>query len=209
MNTRTDAAVGRALAQRRQDAVDEVEAILAAAVEVMDRVAPEPPRVRDIIAAAGVSNKAFYRYFPGKDDLILAVMERGIGIVASYLDHRMAKAESPAHAVEAWIAGMLAQVADPELARASRAVNVQLAAIADRGLADAEIARPLRDRLASPIVALGTPDPVRDTDLVFVAVLGVLRRCLVHGVRPDAADLAHIVSFCLRGLGIGGPQRPA
>ena len=51
----------------------------------MERAAPEPPRVSDIVAEAGSSNKAFYRYFAGKDDLILAVMERGVAIVVSYL----------------------------------------------------------------------------------------------------------------------------
>jgi len=209
MNLRTDAAVGRALAQRRQEAVDEVERILAAAVEVMDRVAPEPPRVSDIIAAAGSSNKAFYRYFSGKDDLILAVMERGVAMVVAYLEHRMAQAQDPARLVAVWIEGMLAQVADPELARASRAVNVQLEAIADRGLADAEIAQPLRDLLSDPVAALGAPDPARDADLVFVAVLGIMRRCLARNTRPDPADVANIVSFCLRGLGAGELHSPA
>ncbi|MBS2079816.1 helix-turn-helix domain-containing protein, partial [Mycobacterium tuberculosis] len=69
---------------RQREATEEVERILAAAVRVMERVAPEPPRVSDIVAEAGSSNKAFYRYFAGKDDLILAVMERGVAIVVSY-----------------------------------------------------------------------------------------------------------------------------
>ncbi|WP_330255121.1 TetR/AcrR family transcriptional regulator [Nocardia sp. NBC_00565] len=202
MNSRTDAAVGRALAARRQEAVDEVEAILAAAVEVMERDAPAPPRVSDIIAAAGSSNKAFYRYFSGKDDLILAVMERGVGLVATYLDHRMSQVDEPARRVAVWIEGMLAQVADPDLIRASRAVTVQLAAITDRGIADAEIARPLRDRLSGSVAALGCADPERDTDAVFIAVLGLMRRCLARNVKPDVADINHFVSFCLRGLDV-------
>ena len=91
MNNRVTAAVERALDDRQREATEEVERILAAAVRVMERVAPEPPRVSDIVAEAGSSNKAFYRYFAGKDDLILAVMERGVAIVVSYLQHQMAK----------------------------------------------------------------------------------------------------------------------
>ncbi|GAB4932225.1 hypothetical protein MAHJHV35_47990 [Mycobacterium avium subsp. hominissuis] len=52
-------------------------------------------RVSDIVAEAGSSNKAFYRYFAVKDELILAVMERGVAIVVSYLEHQMAKEATP------------------------------------------------------------------------------------------------------------------
>ena len=77
----------------------------------MERVAPEPPRVSDIVAEAGSSNKAFYRYFAGKDDVILAVMERGVAIVVSYLQHQMAKETTPSGKLRRWIEGALAQAA--------------------------------------------------------------------------------------------------
>ena len=100
--SRVTAAVERALDERQREATEEVERILAAAVRVMERVAPEPPRVSDIVAEAGSSNKAFYRYFAGKDDLILAVMERGVAIVVSYLQHQMAKESRPRDQVARW-----------------------------------------------------------------------------------------------------------
>ena len=109
-NSRVTAAVERALDDRQREATQEVERILAAAVRVMERVAPEPPRVSDIVAEAGSSNKAFYRYFAGKDDVILAVMERGVAIVVSYLQHQMTKEPTPAGQLRRWIEGALAQV---------------------------------------------------------------------------------------------------
>ncbi len=105
VSNRVTAAVERALDDRQREATEEVERILAAAVRVMERVAPEPPRVSDIVAEAGSSNKAFYRYFAGKDDLILAVMERGVAIVVSYLQHQMAKESRPEDKVARWIEG--------------------------------------------------------------------------------------------------------
>ena len=126
MNNRVTAAVERALDDRQREATEEVERILAAAVRVMERVAPEPPRVSDIVAEAGSSNKAFYRYFAGKDDLILAVMERGVAIVVSYLQHQMAKESRPEDKVARWIEGTLAQVADPYLISKSRAAAGQM-----------------------------------------------------------------------------------
>ena len=124
----------------------------------MERVAPEPPRVSDIVAEAGSSNKAFYRYFAGKDDVILAVMERGVAIVVSYLQHQMAKEPTPAAQVQRWIEGALAQVADPHLISMSRAAAGQVSATANWRAADDEIMRPMRDLLTEPVAALGSND---------------------------------------------------
>jgi AcrR family transcriptional regulator len=160
-NSRVTAAVERALDDRQREATEEVERILAAAVRVMERVAPEPPRVSDIVAEAGSSNKAFYRYFAGKDDVILAVMERGVAIVVSYLRHQMAKERTPAAKVRRWVEGTLAQVADPHLISMSRAAAGQISATANWRAADDEIMRPMRDLLTDPIAALGSTDVAR------------------------------------------------
>src|ERR1700735_4825738 len=130
-SSRVAAAVERALDDRQREATEEVERILAAAVRVMERVAPEPPRVSDIVTEAGSSNKAFYRYFAGKDDVILAVMERGVAIVVSYLQHQMTKERTPSGRVRRWIEGALAQVADPHLISMSRAAAGQISATTD------------------------------------------------------------------------------
>src|ERR1700753_2416388 len=129
--SRVSAAVERALDDRQREATEEVERILAAAVRVMDRVAPEPPRVSDIVTEAGSSNKAFYRYFAGKDDVILAVMERGVAMVDSYMEHQMTKESTPEGQVRRWIEGALAQVADPHLTSMSRAAAGQVSATTD------------------------------------------------------------------------------
>ena len=202
MSSRVSAAVERALDDRQREATEEVERILAAAVRVMQRVAPEPPRVSDIVAEAGSSNKAFYRYFAGKDDLILAVMERGVAIVVSYLQHQMAKESRPADKIASWIEGLLAQVADPHLISMSRATAGQMSASANWRSPGDEIMRPLRDLLTEPVTALGSKDIRRDADAVFYCTAAMMRRYVGSGERPDAADIEHLVRFCLRGLGV-------
>lgn len=199
MSSRVTAAVERALDDRQREATEEVERILAAAVRVMERAAPEPPRVSDIVAEAGSSNKAFYRYFAGKDDLILAVMERGVAIVVSYLQHQMAKAPTPEGKIARWIEGALAQVADPHLISMSRAAAGQMSA---GGNAAEEIMRPMRDLLTEPVAALGSRDVQRDADTVFYCTATSMRRYLDSAERPGADDVAHLVRFCLRGLGV-------
>ena len=200
--SRMTAAVERALDDRQREATEEVERILAAAVRVMERMAPEPPRVSDIVAEAASSNKAFYRYFAGKDDVILAVMERGVGMVVSYLQHQMTKERTPDGQVRRWIEGALAQVADPHLISMSRAAAGQASTTPDWRAAADETMRPMRDLLTEPIATLGSKDIRRDTDAVFHCTVAAMRRYLDSAQRPNPDDVDHLVQFCLRGLGV-------
>lgn len=201
MSSRATAAVDRALDKRQRQAAADVEKILVAAVAVMERTTPAAPRVADIVAEAGISNKTFYRYFTGKEDLILAVMERGIGIVVSYLAHQMSKESVPAAQVSRWIRGVLAQVGDPELANMSRAVTRQLMFTSDSGEADVRVTEPLRDLLHDPVAQLGVDDPARATEAVYTATFGRLRRQLSLNQPAGREDVEFFISFCLKGLG--------
>ncbi len=202
-STRATAGVDRALGERHREASEEVERILAAAVRVMQRVAPEPPRVDDIVTEAGSSKKAFYRYFAGKDDLLLAVMERGIGIVTSYLGHQMTKAAGPRAKIASWVEGALAQVSDPHLISMSRAVVQQMT----RTDPVEDIMAPLRDLLIDPVTEAGSTDPHRDAEAIFELTIATMRRYVGSHRQPDPADQAHLVHFCLKGL--SGKEIPA
>src|ERR671927_1206980 len=86
----------RALAKRGAAYADEVRRLLDAGLAVMRRCGTESrPRVADIVAAAGLSNEAFYRHFPSKDALVAAILEDGAERLGSYLVHQMAKERSP------------------------------------------------------------------------------------------------------------------
>ncbi|CAN5515819.1 hypothetical protein BH11ACT6_BH11ACT6_26750 [soil metagenome] len=190
------------LRQRHHEAADEVERILAAAVRVMTRTAPEPPKVSEIITEAGTCNKAFYRYFSSKDDLVLAVMERGIGLVVTYLRGRMETEAEPAAKVGRWVEGLLEQVTDPHLFSLCHATVAQMSATAHRRSADDEMMQPLRILLLPPLQDMGRSDPGRDTDAVFGCTMGTLRRYVGSGRRPPPADVEHLVRFCLSGIGV-------
>ncbi len=128
-------------------------------------------------------------------------MERGVAIVGFYLTHQLAKEPTPAAQVACWIRGALAQLSDPHLLNLSRAASTQLAVSAERPRTDEDILAPLRDLLTAPVSALGGEDPRRDADLVFAATLSSMRGYLNAGRRPKRADVDHLVSFCVRGLG--------
>jgi len=61
----------------------------------------------------------------------------------------------------------------------------------------------LRDLLTEPITALRSPDVDRDVEAVFSCTLATMRRYIGSTDRPDADDIAHLVRFCLLGLGVG------
>jgi AcrR family transcriptional regulator len=194
------AAVDRALAKQREEATREVEAILDAALRVAERVAPDAPRVAAIVAEAGTSNQAFYRYFAGKDDLMRAVMQRGIVRVHQYLQHQTAKESEPLKQIEAWIRGVLTQVTARKAARQSVAVNLQITRRADD--VHSRLPELLRALLIDPITRAGSTDPERDSDAVGEAVYSTMQRHLWLGTAPSGPDCDHLVRFCLRGLSV-------
>ncbi|WAH97679.1 TetR/AcrR family transcriptional regulator [Arthrobacter sp. MMS18-M83] len=195
------AAVDRALAKQTQEATRDVESILDAALRVAQRCAPEAPRVADIVAEAGISNQAFYRYFAGKDELLNAVFERGIQRLHTYLVHQMEKESDPREQITAWIRGILTQVTDQTAAHQSAAVVRQI----NRGGQPDNGSGPLTalgGMLVDPIRQAGSREPELDAQVILEAVTGTLRRHLSALTAPDQAESAHIVAFCLRGLAV-------
>src|SRR5690348_14265191 len=112
----------RTLAKRGPDYTAEVRRLLDAALAVIaEQGTTARARVADIVAAAGLSNDAFYRHFPSKDALIAAVIEDGAWRLASYASHQMEKASTPDAKVRRWVEAVLAQT-DEQIAATTFAV---------------------------------------------------------------------------------------
>lgn len=188
------AAVDRALNRHQKDALTEVEQILDAALRVATRVAPSEPKVSDIVAEAGTSNQTFYRYFAGKNELLHAVMERGVVRARSYLGHQMDKRADPAGQVAAWVEGMLAQLTRPDVARQSIAVG-RLTSASGMEAAQNSLDEQLGQLLVAPLTAAGRPRPDLDAQVIQDAVLGALNRHVTAGTMPDDAERRHLVDF--------------
>ncbi len=96
-----------ALARREAAYAEEVRRLLDAALDVMRECGTTSrPRVADIVAAAGLSNDAFYRHFRSKDALVAALVDDGALRLRSYLEHQMAKASTPEAQVRSWVEGV-------------------------------------------------------------------------------------------------------
>lgn len=203
------AAVERGLARHQRDALGDVDAILEAALRVAERVAPAAPKVADIVAEAGTSNQTFYRYFGGKDDLLFAVLERGLIRVRSYLEHRMTKERTPAERVAAWIEGVLVQVTRPTAARQGAAVIQQVVHTGRmREPGGAALMDQLGELLVGPLREEGSTAPELDARAIQDVVMGALQRHVIHRTTPDATERDHLVSFCLRAISRPAPAEP-
>ena len=98
---------------------DERQRLLAAGMRVIVECGSVEPRVADIVRSAGLSNKAFYRHFRSKDELLLAILEEGMRARVREFDERLERGRSATERVRIWVECVLEQ-----------AVNQQLAALA-------------------------------------------------------------------------------
>jgi AcrR family transcriptional regulator len=191
-------AVDRSLERRRAAARDEIERLISAALVVIERTGNLEPKVSDILAEAGLSNQAFYRHFRGKHELLVAVLDRGIRELASYLARRMSAADSPSEAIREWIRGMAAQAQSPTGARATRPFALARGRIAlDRA------------RVSGAMAAV---DPEGDAEVLYHLMMGWVEARLMETQRPDASEVTRLESFAMAGLGrepsAGSADRP-
>jgi AcrR family transcriptional regulator len=189
----------RTLSARRETYAAEVRSLIDAAFEVMRTSGDIDPPVRDIVKTAGLSNQAFYRHFPSKDALLLAVLADGHAQLIEYLRKRTNTAKDPASKIRAWIEGVMAQARDPRAAEATRPFAINGARLADRFPADlAASRRELVETLAPAVDELGG----RGAFASFVCDLAIARmnEAIAQRRRPHPDEIKALVSFCLGGI---------
>jgi AcrR family transcriptional regulator len=116
--------------QKAGEAGEEVELLLAAAEVALAEQGYGGLRVEDVLDAAGLSTRAFYRHFRGKSELFLALFDREMTRAQQRLSARLARASTPEAKVAAWTAAMLALAYDGRLSRRTRLFLVERQVIA-------------------------------------------------------------------------------
>lgn len=183
----------RTLAKREAAYASEVSRLLDAARDLMRMDGSRSaPRVADIVAAAGLSNDAFYRHFPSKSALASALIEDGAQRLQAYVARRMARSDDPAEQVRLWTTAVLSQ-AEGQVAAQTRAV---LWDVMDptSGLHSRQAAsRGLAQLLEPPLLALGSTNPTLHAQLAAHATLGLLADHLQQETTPKPAERAALV----------------
>lgn len=186
------------LARRGPDYTAEVRRLLDAALAVIaSNGTTARARVADIVAAAGLSNDAFYRHFTSKDALVAALIEDGALRLARYVAHQMDKEPAPEAKVRRWVEGILSQTRE-------KTASTTLAVLWNGGSFERDMApgshatgAPLAELLHEPFAALGSAEPRLDASLVTHAVLGRLGQHLWARTRPGPDEVEHITRFCV------------
>jgi AcrR family transcriptional regulator len=195
-------AVDRGLTNRREAVEAEIERILAVTLELLSRETAAVPSVSEIVRAAGISNHTLYRFFPSKQDLIMAVLEKGVQRAAEWIAAGMDREVSPRGQVRLWVRGLLHQVSGRAVARTSRTVirHLETAGLPAGAVAEDGLLRPVTWLLDEPLRRLGR-DPGREGAYIADLTLGALRRYLWTDTAPAPEDVERLADFVLRGLG--------
>ncbi|CUU60055.1 TetR family transcriptional regulator [Frankia sp. CcI49] len=194
----TRIAARTAAERRRPDYTAEVSALIDAARHIIETTGTAgKARVADIVAAAGLSNDAFYRHFPSKDALVAALIEDGAERVAAAIARRMAAEPSAEGRIRVWVEGTLAQT-DASQAASTAAVlwnSSTLNSSIPTGDHAAKI--PLARLLHEPFASLGSTTPELDAELVTHAVFGRVGGHLRAGTRVTPGEKERLLRFCL------------
>ena len=201
-----DLAVERTVAERRARYGAEMRRIVDVTFALVERTGSVDPSMREILAEAGLSTQAFYRYFSSKDELMLALLDEGRGRLVDTLKRRMARAGAPEAEVRAWIEGVLTQAT-----HAGAAARTRPWVLSEQRLAElfprqqAVSVERLVGLLREPISLLrdGRSEPDRvdaAATMVYRLVFATLRAHLAMGTAPDDDESEALVAFCLRGV---------
>jgi len=200
-------AVDRALARQRDAYALEADRLVEAALGLIrERGELEPP-VAAIVRRARLSNQAFYRHFRSKHELLVAVLDHGIEVLAEYLAERMAKAPSATERVRTWLRGMLQQALDPRGAEGTRPFVLARGRLArhypeEVALSEQRLTALVREALeeAKRTGELPDAEPAADAESLYQLAMGWLEARLSGDAPADRAHAARIEAFALAGL---------
>ncbi|MBX6387752.1 MAG: TetR/AcrR family transcriptional regulator [Frankia sp.] len=176
--------------------------IMRAAHRLIGRGGRGTTPIEDILRAAGVNRRIFYRHFPSKDALILAMQQDAANLVEGALLAAVTAADDGRAAVIAWIGELLLIGWDPRAAREGWTFLTPEAGLVD-GLSEAlEDTYDRHRRILVDALARARADgtmPVAEPEREAFAIQAVVLRCLERRARgridrPYAAVLDEITA---------------
>jgi AcrR family transcriptional regulator len=200
LDTWRDRALARTLEPARARSVDRLERLVDAARDLANETGTAAFTVAQVAARAGVSLKAFYRCFAGKDDLLVALLEEDSRLGAVILREMVDQHTDAPARLRASVTGVFDLLTLPGavgyaglLVREHRRLSDSRPADLRRALA------PMIEVLASEIEAAASTgavaslDPQRLARAVFALVLDG-----IHDVARGEAEPLDVAAFLWR-----------
>jgi AcrR family transcriptional regulator len=201
-------ALDRSLADARARSVERLSQFVDAARLLATETGSPDFTVQQVVEGAGLSLKSFYRYFAGKDDLLLALLEEDSGIGAGMLMEYVEEQSDPVERLRAYVGGLFTFLAVGDrgyvsvLMREQRRLS-ELSPQKMRG-ALAPFLELLEAEMAAAAAAgvIRSGDFERDALMVFDVVLSMMHQVVFgqNALQPaEAGD--YVWNFCWSGLG--------
>lgn len=174
------------------------ERLVTAARDLANETGSAAFTVNQVTTRAGLSLKAFYGCFPGKDDLLIALIAADSEIGAAVLADRIGNRTGPA-AVEAYFVELFEMLTLPGASGYAAVVAGEHRRLAEHHASEERSAiAPMVDLLAG---FLTTADPQRDAETMFAVLLTGIHD-VVFGRATDTRELArYLHRFCTQGVG--------
>lgn len=101
--TLATAAVDRLLGPQREEYLHDAQRLIAACRDLITETGSVDPPVSAILKRTGLGSRAFYRLFPSKHDLLMAVLEAGTEALQAGIRSRLAAVPDPTTRIHTWI----------------------------------------------------------------------------------------------------------
>ncbi|MGI8796266.1 MAG: TetR/AcrR family transcriptional regulator [Acidimicrobiia bacterium] len=189
------------------------ERLIDAARDLATETASAGFTVAQVAERARASLKGFYACFPGKDDLLLGLLEEDSRVGATLVAEQVARHDDPVDRLRAYVHGLFSLVAHPGalgyvgvLVREHRRLGEERPDDLRAALA------PLVDLLASELATAAAarraaaPDPGRDAETIFGLLLAGVHEVTL-GRRDPSDQAAYLWRFCWLGLASTANER--
>ncbi|MFI7670696.1 TetR/AcrR family transcriptional regulator [Nocardia sp. NPDC049526] len=185
----------------------ETRRILTAAWRVLERSRFRSLKVRQVLAASSTSASHFYRRFPSKAHLMLALLEDEVRLVDRRLRDRIDPAAPVSEQLRTWLQYNIGTLYDQARVQRTRLFLDQdmLDILPEQvtmlyGIFDKQLSEIVRRGMRNGELRPG--NPAGDALLVGYLVRGLLTNGVKQGLPPDQDDLiTHVHAFVLRALG--------
>jgi len=201
-------ALDRSLTDVRARSVERLSLFVHTARELAVESGSSAFTVQQVVVRSGQSLKAFYRYFDGKDALLLALIEEDCSVGALVLEGMISIERKPVDRVRAWVLGVFELMATGQEGYVSVLVREHRRLAESRPDESALALQPLVQLLVDDLTlamgegAVRAGDPGRDAQSILNMVLLYIHELLLAG-RPEeqvSATAAYVWDFCSGGL---------
>jgi AcrR family transcriptional regulator len=203
-------ALQRSLADVRARSVERLAQFVDAARQLASETGDASFTVQQVVQRSGSSLKSFYRYFEGKDGLLLALIEEDSRIGAEVLEQWIATHTDPVERLQVYVSGLLGFLALGESSYVAMLIREQRRLQEANPDAMAGALAPftvlLEGLLADAAVAgaIRAGDPRRDATTIFDLVIHQIYLLGSEADRAAADEAArYLWEFCWSGLSAG------